>query len=479
VDEFTPRKAVKAQVRLKLAVDGPAGAGKTWSALALACHIARLMAEARGEPGTGRVLGVDTENETMALYADEFEFEHIVFRAPYTTARYKAAMQQGVIGKFDVMVVDSVTHQWNGEGGIQFRKDALDAAGGNSFTNWSKLSPEHTEFVEYIKQLPIHTICTMRTKTEYVLETNGKGKQQPRKVGMAPVQREGMDYEFSIVFELDAEHNAVATKDRTRLFSDGVPVDLASPEVAAKLWKWLTSGVKVEEATLTQDERVQIAVALKAAGIPVNELAEWVEGRMGYKSTKDIPKSRLVEIFNWIREPREMSGPEKIARQSMTGMGISAVDSTALILKHSRNWDAINAELETMSIVTDQTASHKPEDEAQEAQAGEFYEEDGDVQCVVRSALRKEGAGNREFMEVVVNGRIGKFSTFHNWHKSLMPCLSDSAGQVVYMKVKANEKGVSIEDVSRVGDRFFEKGKLVQPPPAAEEFTQNSNPDAE
>jgi len=461
MDEFTPRRAVRSQARLKLAVTGPSNSGKTFSSLALACALASLVADAEGRPGTGKVLGIDTENDSMALYSDEFDFEHISFKAPYTTARYKLAMQEAVKGHYDVLLVDTITHQWQGEGGIQSRKDALDAEGGNSFTNWAKLSPEHTGFIEFIKQFPIHTICTMRSKTEYVLETNARGKQQPRKVGTAPIQREGMDYEFTMVFDLDADHTAAVMKDRTRLngqplFSRDERYDLASYDVAMKLWKWLTSGAKVEEKLLDHDDKVTVAAALKNAGIPKEEFSAWLLSTMSYESLSKVPKSRMIELMRWITEPRDMSNAEKIARQSMDAMKMETAAKAQLIAKHNRNWDAINAELET------QATSFDP---AEESQEGEFFEENGDVQCVVLEAVRKESTNNREYFDIKMNGKVEGVDRAVCWHKSLFPALSDSKGQIVRMqitsKTKDGTKYLTVEDVSAVGDRRYEKGKIV------------------
>lgn len=231
--EFQPRKAQKQSVKLKMAIQGPSGSGKTEGALALAKNFVP----------NAKILVVDTENESASLYADRYDFDTIPLSAPYTSERYRKAMQAAVEGGYDVLIVDSLTQQWDGEGGILRRKEALDRQpGSNSYTNWNTYTPEHTAFVEFIKQLPIHTICTLRTKQEYVLETNSKGKQQPRKVGMAPLQRDGLEYEFTIVFEVGMSHQATASKNRTNLFSGDDPIDLTSEGVSVQLRDWLSNG---------------------------------------------------------------------------------------------------------------------------------------------------------------------------------------------------------------------------------------------
>jgi hypothetical protein len=165
-----------------MAVQGPSGSGKTWGALALAKNMWPA----------AKICVVDTENESASLYADQFEFDTIPLTPPFTTDRYEACVDAIVAGGYDVAIIDSITHQWDGEGGILRRKEELDQRpGSNSYTNWSTFTPEHQHFIEVLKQAPIHIIATMRSKQDYILTQNDKGKSKPVKVGMAPVQRDG------------------------------------------------------------------------------------------------------------------------------------------------------------------------------------------------------------------------------------------------------------------------------------------------
>lgn len=231
--EFQPRKAQKHSVKLKMAIQGPSGSGKTEGALALAKNFVP----------NAKVLVIDTENDSASLYADRYEFDTISLHAPYTSARYQQAMHAAVAGGYDVLIVDSISQQWDGEGGILRRKEEKDRSGGNSFTNWASFTPEHTKFMEFIKQLPIHTIVTMRSKQAYVLEKNDRGKETPRKVGLDPIQREGTEYEYTIVFEVGMSHRATTSKNRTTLFQGDDPIDLTSPLVAESIKTWLANGV--------------------------------------------------------------------------------------------------------------------------------------------------------------------------------------------------------------------------------------------
>jgi len=227
-----PRKAEKKRVKLKLGIQGPSGSGKTLGALLLA----------RNMWPEGKVCVVDTENESASLYADRFSFDTIPLSPPFSSDRYRACIDAAVSGGYDVLILDSISQQWDGDGGILRRKEELDQRpGANSWANWSKFTPEHTTFIEAIKQSPIHIIATMRSKQDYVLTENDRGKKTPVKVGMAPIQRDGFDYEFSLVFDVQMDHKATISKNRTGLF-DGDVLDLGNPAVAENLRTWLDSG---------------------------------------------------------------------------------------------------------------------------------------------------------------------------------------------------------------------------------------------
>jgi hypothetical protein len=219
-----------------MAVQGPSGSGKTWGALALAKN---LWPEAK-------ICAIDTENESASLYADKFTFDTIPLGPPFTTARYVECIDASVKAGYDVLIIDTITAQWDGSGGILQRKNEMDMRGGNSFTNWSSFTPEHEAFKQIMLQAPIHVIATMRSKQDYILQANDKGKQMPKKVGMAPIQRDQIDYEFTIVFDVQMDHKAVSSKDRTGLFNDKV-VDLADPMTADAIRGWLESGVEVAQ----------------------------------------------------------------------------------------------------------------------------------------------------------------------------------------------------------------------------------------
>jgi len=226
------QKAERKKARLRLALCGPAGSGKTYSALQIAKGLG------------GRIALIDTEHESGSLYADLCEFDTASLTPPYTPEKYRAAIAAAEAAGYSVLIIDSFSHAWAGEGGLLDMHDKAAAASrsGNSFTAWREITPQHNALVESLLGARLHVIATLRTKTAYDLIDDGNGKKKPVKIGLAPVQREGVDYEFTSVFDLSIDgHVATATKDRTRLF-DGKHF-VPSIETGQALMSWLESGV--------------------------------------------------------------------------------------------------------------------------------------------------------------------------------------------------------------------------------------------
>jgi hypothetical protein len=369
-DEFTPRKAVKSQVKLKLGISGPSNAGKTEGALALATTFGSV----KDATQKARILVVDTENRSSELYADRYTFDVISLCAPYSTERYKRAMYKAVEGGYDWLIVDTISHEWEGDGGILRRKEKLDAANptANSFGHWAKLMPDHESFVEFMKQIPVNAIYTMRSKQAYVLEDNGRGKQKPRKLGMAPIQRDGVEYEFSLVFDLEhPSHNATVSKNRTTLFKNGEPIDLKDPVVAHDIRGWLESGVemgeqpefKLEEAKpevqsqAPQQEKKPARAAKPRLITPKEKQHFWIEARQANKSDEDIriylfnrfniqssgeiPAEHYNDAIEWAKKPlpeRQLAEGEAEARNAAKLLGVSESDLQYELVTSRGDW---------------------------------------------------------------------------------------------------------------------------------------------
>lgn len=222
------RKAERRKAKLRLGIAAPSGAGKTYSALQLAFGIG------------GKVGLIDTEHGSGDLYAHLGEYDIIGIEAPYTVAKYTQALKAFEEAGYNVIIIDSLSHAWAGDGGLLDKQGKMADRGTNSFAAWRTITPEHNALVDSMLRSPAHIIATMRAKQEYVLELNDKGKQTPKKVGMAPVQREGMEYEFTVMLDVDMHHIASASKDRTSLF-DGQFFKI-DQDTGRTLLAWLETG---------------------------------------------------------------------------------------------------------------------------------------------------------------------------------------------------------------------------------------------
>ena len=225
-------KASRKRVYIKIALTGPSGSGKTYSGLQVA----------RGLAGPSGMIGViDTENGSASLYADTVEFfePSVPVNAPFTVDKYINALGELIEGGCTVILIDSLSHEWSGEGGLLAQKEARDARGGNNFANWAPVTKEHEKFKSAILDSPVHVIGTMRSKQEYA-QTGDGGKTKIQKLGAAPIQREGMEYEFSTVFDIAMNHEGAVSKDRTGLF-DGY-CGLLGVSQGKALREWLATG---------------------------------------------------------------------------------------------------------------------------------------------------------------------------------------------------------------------------------------------
>lgn len=235
------RKAVRKKAKLRLGLVAPSGAGKTYSALLLAFGMG------------GKVGLIDTEHGSGDLYADLGEYDIIQIEAPYTVEKYLSAMAAFEKAGYTTLIIDSLSHAWAGDGGLLDQQGKIfDSGRGNGFAAWRTITPKHNELVEAMLSSPCHVIATMRAKTEYVIEKNDKGKDAPRKVGLSPVQRDGMEYEFTVVLDVAMNHFASASKDRTGLF-DGQFFKI-DRETGESLTQWLDSGIDAPAKEVPQLE---------------------------------------------------------------------------------------------------------------------------------------------------------------------------------------------------------------------------------
>lgn len=217
------RKSSRSSARIRIAVQGCSGSGKTYSSLILGYGLCK---------DWKKIAVIDTEHQSADLYSHLGEYFVLNLTAPYTPERYIEAISTCESAGMEVIIIDSISHEWEADGGIL---DIHSQMAGNSFTNWSKITPRHNALVQKILASNSHVIATVRSKQDYVI-TEKNGKSVPEKVGMKGVQRDGLEYDFTIVFELDIYNNANCSKDRTQLFSSRIPFKID-----------ITTGTKISE----------------------------------------------------------------------------------------------------------------------------------------------------------------------------------------------------------------------------------------
>lgn len=217
-------RSARSKCKMKLSLQGPSGSGKTYSAL----HLAKGL--------TGdlqKVAVIDSENGSSHLYSHLGEYSVLNLQPPFSPEKYIQAISLAINEGYECVIIDSLSHEWCGQGGIL---DIHSNMQGNSFTNWSKLTPRHNALIQTIVNADVHVIATLRSKTDYVIEQNN-GKSIPQKVGLKAVQRDDSEYEFTISFELQHNFIALVSKDRTGLFTNEPELKL-DEGVGKKILKW-------------------------------------------------------------------------------------------------------------------------------------------------------------------------------------------------------------------------------------------------
>lgn len=277
------RKAERKKAKLRLGIAAPSGAGKTYSALLLAFGLG------------GKVGLIDTEHGSGDLYAHLGDYDIIGIEAPYTVNKYTQAIKAFEQAGYNTVIIDSLSHAWSGDGGLLDKQGKMADRGTNSFAAWRTITPEHNALVDAMLSSPCHIIATMRAKQEYVLETNAKGKQEPKKVGMAPVQREGMEYEFTVMLDVDMQHVASASKDRTSLF-DGQYMKI-TPDTGKMLLAWLEMGV--EAPVFSEDTLAQyVGAMLEAATLEALQAAFAVAFKYGKSFDNADAVTATTSVYN-------------------------------------------------------------------------------------------------------------------------------------------------------------------------------------
>jgi nucleoside-triphosphatase THEP1 len=223
------KKATKFQSKLRLALFGPSGSGKTYTALRIASGMG------------GKIAVIDTEHGSASKYSGKFNFD-VCDLSKKTIESYAAAIRDAAAGQYDVLIIDSLSHAWL-ELLEEVNKLSETKYKGNSWGAWATGTPRQRDFIEAILDYPGHIIATMRVKTEWVIETNDKGRNCPKKIGLSPEQGKGIEYEFDILAEINDDHFCKITKDRTGKFQDK-SIEKPGEEFGKELIEWLKDGVE-------------------------------------------------------------------------------------------------------------------------------------------------------------------------------------------------------------------------------------------
>lgn len=289
--QFT--KATKKKSRLRLALSGPPGSGKTIGAL----KIAKGLTESSG----GRIGVIDTERGSASLYSNLVEFDVLELSPPYSPENYISAIRAAENAGFEVLIIDSTTPEWNGIGGCLELCEQLSSAKyrGNSWSAWNEITPRHRRFIDVMLQSSMHIISTMRSKTETAQVEEG-GRKKVVKLGMKSEQRDGIEYEFTTVLDITHDgHFAIAAKDRTGLFS-GYDPEVITEATGRKLLAWLNEGDEAQPIQpepnleyLSSEEAANVTALAEEVGKPVADItaAHKVFG------LEEIPKNQYQNII--------------------------------------------------------------------------------------------------------------------------------------------------------------------------------------
>jgi hypothetical protein len=276
--------AQRKKAKFRLSIQGPSGSGKTYSSLLIAKGLVNKWED---------ICVIDTENHSADLYSHLGAYNVLSLGKPFTPEAYIQGIELCETSGMKAIIIDSLSHEWEGEGGIL---DIHSSMMGNSFTNWSKVTPRHNSLVQRMFQSDRHIIATLRTKQDYVLSEKN-GKTVPEKVGLKSVTKDGMDYEFTTVFDLDINHNATCTKDRTGLFSN-IPHKI-DEQTGLRILKWCDALDLGESETMEQTYEPSIS-EMVAASKSIDELI------VLWKKVERTPEN--LELFNLRKDEIQKEG---------------------------------------------------------------------------------------------------------------------------------------------------------------------------
>lgn len=270
---MTLRKATRQKAKIRLGLSAVSGGGKTYSALLIAYGLC-------GD--WSKIALIDTENGSGDLYADLGPYNVLPLLPDYAPEKYIEAIKTCENAGMEVIIIDSASHEWSGQGGCLEQNELLAKVKykGNTWSAWNETTPRHQKYIDTIISSKCHIITTTRSKTETIQTEDKKIK----KVGMKEIQREGFEYELTISFDMEKDgHYAVASKDRTKLFIDR-PAFVPTIETGKLIRQWCEQGVDVDAEVNDGIERItscQTPIEMKAvkASLPSHVIADtrWIK----------------------------------------------------------------------------------------------------------------------------------------------------------------------------------------------------------
>ncbi len=299
------QKATKKKAKLRLALVGTAGTGKTWTALEIAT----------GLKGDGRVAVIDTERGSASLYSDKFDFD-VCELETFAPSAYVRSIKEAEKAGYAVLVIDGLSPAWNGTDGILEQVDNAQARGGNKMRAWADATPKHKELIDTILQCGCHVVATMRAKTRWIMAEEvtpgGKTKTKVEKAGLGAEQREGFDYEFGVVGIMRQDHSMIVDKTRCPALADKVLND-PGPVMIEALTAWLDDGADVPQAQNDGPTDAELKAELiesvkeKAAGkgIAMAAVSKWAKANVSLPGSVDGLRETLAAVGTKILNDEE------------------------------------------------------------------------------------------------------------------------------------------------------------------------------
>jgi len=291
-------KATKSQAKARIALAGPSGAGKTYWALQIATDLAE----------GGEIAVIDTERSSASLYADKFDFSTLSMAPPYDPNRLVSILKEAEDAGFAVVVIDSLTHFWSGKGGVLDIVNQATSKGKNSYTAWADGTPLHQAMIDAILAFNGHVIVTMRAKTEYTMDKNANGRTEITKLGMAPQQRDGIEYEFTLFLDVDLQHRVTVSKSRCSTLADRTFTTHEGNELMGEFVNWLGAG----DELISKNQKDGIDGKIRLLSDSGRHALKGLWSEAGLPKVANLPISRIAEAEELISKASgETSEPEE------------------------------------------------------------------------------------------------------------------------------------------------------------------------